>query len=245
MRVRIGVVAMVLVAGCATMRVYQLPLSPAEGQAMVPALIAASQAQALESFRGPNGAVTTLEDGTHLSWQNSANEQDFILLIDLPSGAPEAEHQTRFLNAKARADQLWAAAMGSRQAMLPPPVVVQPVPAVVVSQPAPTTTTTVTVPGASVSIGGDLVPNMSVSVTGPAVTTTTTQATGSASSNATCCVNGAGYTCPSAAAVDRCSGAFMRCMSACNFTCERSCRQSAPIDPSGCSRNTALDATCR
>ncbi|MER2564417.1 MAG: hypothetical protein ABTQ32_27050 [Myxococcaceae bacterium] len=226
---------------CATMRVYQLPLTPAEGQAMVPALISASVGQNLESFRGVSGAVTTLEDGTQLSWQNSANEQDFILLINLPGNTPEPEQQNRFTAAKNRADQLWQIAMASRSMMMPPPaVVVVPQPAVVPVE--TTTTTTVTAPGATISIGGAMMPNMSVTVNESAVQSTTTT-TGSAS--ATCCINGAGYSCPSAAAVDRCSGAFMRCMQACNFSCESKCQREAPLDPSGCSRNTAIDASCR
>lgn len=224
---------------CATMRVYQLPLTPAEGQAMVPALISASVGQNLESFRGVSGAVTTLEDGTQLSWQNSANEQDFILLINLPGNTPEPEQQNRFTAAKVRADQLWQIAMASRSMMVAPPVVVMQ-PAVTPVQ--TTTTTTVTAPGATISIGGAMMPNMSVTVNESAVQSTTTT-TGSTS--ATCCINGAGYSCPSAAAVDRCSGAFMRCMQACNFSCEGKCQREAPLDPSGCSRNTAIDASCR
>ncbi|MBM4778373.1 MAG: hypothetical protein GQE15_11780 [Archangiaceae bacterium] len=227
---------------CATMRVYQLPLTPAEGQAMVPALISASVGQNLESFRGVSGAVTTLEDGTQLSWQNSANEQDFILLINLPGSTPEQEQQARFNSAKVRADQLWQIAMASRSMMMPPPVVVmQPA---VTTPVQTTTTTTVTAPGASISIGGAMMPNMSVTVNESAVQTTTTT-TGSTSGSATCCINGAGYSCPSAAAVDRCSGAFMRCMQACNFSCEDKCAREAPLDPSGCSRNTTIDASCR
>lgn len=225
---------------CASMRVYQLPLTPAEGQAMVPALISASVGQNLESFRGVSGAVTTLEDGTQLSWQNSANEQDFILLINLPGNPPEQEQQARFTAAKARADQLWQIAMASRSMLVPPPVVV--VQPAVTPPVQTTTTTTVTAPGASISIGGAMMPNMSVTVNESAVQSTTTT-TGSAS--ATCCINGAGYSCPSAAAVDRCSGAFMRCMQACNFSCESKCAREAPLDPSGCSRNTAIDASCR
>ena len=77
------------------------------------------------------------------------------------------------------------------------------------------------------------------------VTVTDTGAAASGAASASCCVNGAGYSCPSAAAVERCSGAFMRCMQACNFTCERRCQRDTPLDPSGCTRNTALDATCR
>lgn len=214
----------VLLASCATMRVYQLPLTPSEGQAMVPALISASQQQALESFRGPNGAVTTLEDGTQLSWQNSANDQ---------------EHQARFVAAKARADQLWNLAMASRSMLMPPPtVVVAPQPVAPAPAAVETTTTTISVPGASISVSGAVMPSTSVTVTD-------TGAAASGSSSASCCVNGAGYSCPSAAAVDRCSGAFMRCMQACNFTCERRCQRDTPLDPSGCTRNTSLDATCR
>ncbi|MBL8933980.1 MAG: hypothetical protein JNM69_05495 [Archangium sp.] len=56
--------------------------------------------------------------------------------------------------------------------------------------------------------------------------------------SATCCVNGAGYTCPSAAAVDRCSGAFMRCLM--GGKSGSTCMKEAPPDPSGCRRDMAV-----
>ncbi|MBM4782874.1 MAG: hypothetical protein GQE15_34790 [Archangiaceae bacterium] len=56
--------------------------------------------------------------------------------------------------------------------------------------------------------------------------------------SATCCVNGAGYTCPSAAAVDRCSGAFMRCLM--EGKSGSTCMKEAPPDPSGCRRDLAV-----
>lgn len=117
-------------AGCAGMRWFNLPLSPAEGQTMVPALISAAQSQGLEAFHGASGgAVAYLEDRTMLSWQDSADHRDFILLIDLPK-TPKDQLENAFLNAKARADQLWQIAMAQRQSMLPTPVMAYPPPAV-------------------------------------------------------------------------------------------------------------------
>jgi len=58
------------------------------------------------------------------------------------------------------------------------------------------------------------------------------------SGSATCCVNGAGYSCPSAAAVDRCSGAFMRCLM--GGKSGEACMREAPPDPSGCRRDMAV-----
>lgn len=58
------------------------------------------------------------------------------------------------------------------------------------------------------------------------------------SASATCCVNGAGYTCPSAAAVDRCSGAFMRCLM--GGKSGSTCMKEAPPDPSDCRRDMAV-----
>jgi len=231
-RVAVTLLSLTL-ASCVTMRVYQLPLSPSEGQAMVPALISACQSQGLEAFRGPNGAVANLEDGVMLSWQDSANHDDFILLMSLPDKVPEAEAQARFDKAKARADQLWNIAVASRQVMMPLPAVV------VMPQPLPAQSTTVTAPGTTISIGGALMPNVTVTVQdAPAPQP-------SSSSSASCCINGAGYSCSSAAAVDRCSGAFLRCMSACNFSCQGKCEREAPLDPSGCQRDPSLDASCQ
>lgn len=68
--------------------------------------------------------------------------------------------------------------------------------------------------------------------------------TTSGNSRAHCCVNGAFYDCPSAAAVDRCSGAFMRCVAGCGGTCFESCMSSNPPDPSACSRDPGRDGEC-
>ena len=63
-----------------------------------------------------------------------------------------------------------------------------------------------------------------------------------------CCVNGASYQCPSADALDRCSGALARCMTGCAFSddmnCPDSCVASHPPDPSGCSRDPGADSSC-
>ncbi|MDP3231445.1 MAG: hypothetical protein Q8N26_01625 [Myxococcales bacterium] len=58
------------------------------------------------------------------------------------------------------------------------------------------------------------------------------------SASATCCLNGAGYSCPSAAAVDRCSGAFMRCMM--GGKSGEKCMKESPPDPSGCRRDMSI-----
>lgn len=92
---------------------YMLPLTPYEGLQLIPALISASQQMGLESYRA-NGALTTLEDGTQLSWQTSANERDFILLVVLPSDVPKEERGSRFNAAKLRADDIWARAAALR-----------------------------------------------------------------------------------------------------------------------------------
>lgn len=118
---RTWVVALFVVvgSGCATVRTYQLPLSPGEGSLSVPALISVGQSEGLSAYRGVSGAVVELEDGTHLSWQNSGSGRDFVLLVDLPSSTPEPEYERRFAAAKARADELWAKATQARRALAP------------------------------------------------------------------------------------------------------------------------------
>jgi hypothetical protein len=63
-----------------------------------------------------------------------------------------------------------------------------------------------------------------------------------------CCVNGAYYACPDAAALDRCGGAFSRCVMGCmsssDMRCEDRCFQSSPPDPSVCRRDSSRDSTC-
>lgn len=62
--------------------------------------------------------------------------------------------------------------------------------------------------------------------------------------SATCCLNGAFYACPDASAVDRCAGAFTRCLMACDFTCTDTCMSESPPDPSSCRRDPARDGEC-
>lgn len=103
------------VAGCASMKTYRTPLTPAEGRLIAPALVATSESMGLRSFSGLDGALTYLEDGTMLSWQVSADGREFVLLIDLPGGVPEHERDVRWREAKVRADQIWQLATESRQ----------------------------------------------------------------------------------------------------------------------------------
>lgn len=117
------VVFALFVSGCAGSRFYTLPLSPAEGQLLVPALIAAAESQRLEAMRGVTGASVTLEDGTVLSWQESYDRRDFMLAIELSQG-PSDQAEARFARARERADQLWQLAVAQRQSMLPAPGVV-------------------------------------------------------------------------------------------------------------------------
>ncbi|MFK7991744.1 MAG: hypothetical protein AB8I08_37350 [Sandaracinaceae bacterium] len=77
------------------------------------------------------------------------------------------------------------------------------------------------------------------SAAGPSAATTSGGASGH------CCINGAYYSCPSAAAVDRCSGAFARCAAGCGgFSCIEGCMSSDPPDPSSCSRDPGRDGEC-
>ena len=67
---------------------------------------------------------------------------------------------------------------------------------------------------------------------------------GGASGGAQCCINGAFYACPDAASIDRCAGAFTRCLAACDFSCMDACLSSNPPDPSSCTRTPARDGEC-
>jgi hypothetical protein len=96
--------------------------------------------------------------------------------------------------------------------------------------------TTVVAPGISVDIDVDVsVPSI------PAPAPAGDDGPGS------CCINGAHYDCPTAAAVYKCSGAFMQCQMGCDMTdfgCTEACLQSHPLDPSDCSRAPARDGEC-
>jgi hypothetical protein len=75
-------------------------------------------------------------------------------------------------------------------------------------------------------------------IDGPSQPAPAGSAPSSISASATCCVNHAGYTCPSPAAVDRCSGAFMRCMM--SGKDGSTCLKESPPDPSGCRRDPSV-----
>ncbi|WP_156041434.1 hypothetical protein [Chondromyces apiculatus] len=71
---------------------------------------------------------------------------------------------------------------------------------------------------------------------------------GSGGGQTTCCINKAFYDCPSSAAVYKCSGEFMACVSKCgfggDFKCTDACMKDHPPDPSQCTRDSSRDATC-
>lgn len=146
----VAALGLALFSGCAGMKFYRLPLSPREGQAMVPALIATSEGMGLRSWRGQSGAVTDLENGTQLSWQNSADNEEFILLLTLPGDVAESQREARWAEGKMRADQIWQYAVAARQqsgaAMMVVPVAPVPIP-------VQNTGITVAVPGMSFSVG--------------------------------------------------------------------------------------------
>jgi hypothetical protein len=64
-----------------------------------------------------------------------------------------------------------------------------------------------------------------------------------------CCVNGSYYGCPDTATLDRCAGAFSRCMTGCmsssDMSCPDRCFESHPPDPSVCRRDSDRDSLCR
>ena len=71
--------------------------------------------------------------------------------------------------------------------------------------------------------------------------------TGSGTSTFECCLNSVGYSCPDAAALDRCSGGDVNeCMAGCQGDpqCSQACLDGAEDpDPSGCDRNDAIDCS--
>jgi hypothetical protein len=108
--------------GCAgTLRIYQTPLSPTEGESMVPALLSAAQQQGLRAWRGigQQGAIVDLGNGVYAGWQESMNHRDFELHITLPGGIPDAEVEGQMASAKTHADQIWASAVELRRTSAP------------------------------------------------------------------------------------------------------------------------------
>ncbi len=143
---------MALASGCAGMKWYTLPVSPSEGEQLVPALISISESMGLRSYRGPSGVVTELADETKVSWQDSADHRSFILLVMLADTVAENLREQAWQAAKAQADAIWERALASRKhvAGAMRPMVVQPVPL-----PAPYGSTSevhVSVPGMSFSV---------------------------------------------------------------------------------------------
>jgi hypothetical protein len=94
-----------------------------------------------------------------------------------------------------------------------------------------------------VSTGG------SVSAGGASSPGGATPSGGGSSNEASCCVNGAFYLCPDAAAVNKCGGATAACMSKCmsssDMKCPDKCMSDYPPDPSSCQRQSNRDGDCK
>lgn len=67
---------------------------------------------------------------------------------------------------------------------------------------------------------------------------------GNSNASMRCCINKRAYACGSPEALDRCAGAFSRCLVECGLSCAESCMKSHPPDPSACSRDSSLDGDC-
>ena len=125
----------VLASGCFSVtRRYTMPITAAEGQLVVPAIVSVGEGMGLRSYGSATGAQVQLEDGTWLYW-NPSGEQAFVLSIDLADESRDTE--VRLRDAHVRADQIWQLAVEARQAnALGASVVVQNPPPPVAGQPA-------------------------------------------------------------------------------------------------------------
>ena len=115
-RLRLALIPLLMLvgAGCASSRWYQLPLTPAEAPLVFPALAATAQGMGLEMRQWPDRVNVTLEDGTGLAWV--ANADDFKLWVQLDEKAvPPAQLDGRYREVKVKADQIWQLAIEARQ----------------------------------------------------------------------------------------------------------------------------------
>lgn len=107
------VLVAVLASGCfhATRR-YTMPITAAEGQLVVPAIVSVAEGMGLESYSSATSAQVRLEDGTWLYW-NPSGQQGFALAIALADETQDTE--VRLREAHVRADQIWELAVQARQ----------------------------------------------------------------------------------------------------------------------------------
>ena len=141
-----------LLAGCATMRIYHTPVTAPEGALAVPALVSTAESMGLQAWAHGSQCQVQLQDGTNLYWYPSS--ESFMLSISLRSGVAEADYESAWREAKVRADQIWELAMQARQqSNLGAAVLINTNPT-----PAPSTTQMrVQVPGMSVQVSGSQV----------------------------------------------------------------------------------------
>jgi hypothetical protein len=104
------VVSLLALAGCLGHgRTFSTPLTAAEGQLMVPALVSTAESMGLEAWGHEDVVQVRLEDGTQLQWWEQQGR--FVLTV-----SPVAEGDVAMRDAKVRADQIWEQAVQARQA---------------------------------------------------------------------------------------------------------------------------------
>lgn len=92
--------------------------------------------------------------------------------------------------------------------------------------------------------------NNSVTINGehPMSSGSSSSANSTVNASLSCCVNKQFYECADSAAVDRCSGAFARCLMGCmqgsGGDCGSQCMRSNPPNPSSCTRDSSRDSSC-
>jgi len=255
------IVGLLLVVGtlaaCGGINRQTIVAPPPEAEALIPHLHQAAIARGLPSKSNESSTVKFFSDrerGTRMYFNIKRKGLVMLIRVDDEKVKDPAAQNTAFADAEALGKALLADARSrlaakreaarraeeerrrreaAAAAAAPPPPPPRPIPGVRMPK-MPTMPT----------VGS---PSQRAAARRAARNKTRTPAASTSTSHH-CCVNKQFFACPSPAAVDKCVGKFMRCLTACGISkmeCAMKCSKTNPPDPSSCKRTPVNDGKCR
>ena len=99
----------VLVAGCGSFKTYRLPVGVANARATFPAIKYVAQSMGLQVAEFEDAVHVRLDETAWVYYSIQNDEYNMVLHID--GKLEESGRETKFLDVKTRAEEIWNAAM--------------------------------------------------------------------------------------------------------------------------------------